>query len=62
MGKYFGVGNDVPFEVYITPLDNEKTSLTISRLNCIIAYPAPAPRICAGCVFRYFSTALRDCL
>ena len=26
MGKYFGVGNDVPFEVYITPLDNEKTS------------------------------------
>ena len=26
MGKYFGVGNDVPFEVYLTPLDNEKTS------------------------------------
>ena len=26
MAKYFGVGNDVPFEVYITPLDNEKTT------------------------------------
>ena len=26
MGKYFGLGDDVPFEVYITPLDNQKTS------------------------------------
>ena len=26
MAKYFGVGNDVPFDVYITPLDNEKTT------------------------------------
>lgn len=26
MAKYFGVGNDVPFEVYIAPLDNQNTS------------------------------------
>ena len=26
MAKYFGVGDDVPFEVYITPLDNQKTT------------------------------------
>ena len=26
MAKYFGIGNDVPFEVYITPLDNQKTT------------------------------------
>lgn len=26
MRKYYGVGEDVPFQVYITPLDNEKTT------------------------------------
>ena len=26
MAKYFGVGDDVPFEVYIAPLDNQKTA------------------------------------
>ena len=26
MAKYFGVGDDLPFEVYITPLDNQKTA------------------------------------
>ena len=26
MAKYFGVGDDVPFEVYIAPLDNQKTT------------------------------------
>ena len=26
MRKYYGVGEDVPFQVYLTPLDNEKTT------------------------------------
>ena len=26
MAKYFGVGDDVPFQVYITPLDNRETT------------------------------------
>ena len=26
MRKFYGVGDDVPFQVYITPLDNEKTT------------------------------------
>ena len=26
MRKFYGVGEDVPFQVYITPLDNEKTT------------------------------------
>ena len=26
MRKFYGVGEDVPFQVYLTPLDNEKTT------------------------------------